>query len=278
MSIVETQAQLEAELVAQEQAVARHTIKVMKALLQGYININSVDLDALRQKVTNLNNLLDGDEATEGYQVFAALTQKLNTVEATSTQNAQAITALQGSLNTLISEANLRINGVETEGRDGRAALDLRITALSDQYTNHVASQLVKDAVQDQALVDHKLRIEALESAKVLHEARLQQLESDNTAEKADIEQLKLLLAAQTQALMAEKVRAEAAEEALRAEMVTERARTDGLVTQSASWATRQNVADADSAGAMAHCNTLWQEAGIPMPSGLAMPNGTVSP
>ena len=277
MATVDTQAQLEAELIAQEQATARHTIRVMKALLQGYIDVSEVDLDALRTKVTNLHNLLDGDEATEGYQVFAALTQKLNTVEATGQQNAQAITALQTSLNTLIAEANVRINGVEQESRDGRAALDVRITALSDQYTAHVTAQLIKDADQDTKIADHLVRIEALEAAKILHEARLAQLESDNTAERADIEQLKLLVEAQTTALVTEKTRAEAAEAAIRGELVTERNRVDGLVTQSAFFATRQNVADANSGGAMTYCNTLWAEAGIPMPSGLAMPNGTVS-
>lgn len=70
---------------------------------------------------------------------------------------------------------------------------------------------------------------------------------------------------------------AQNAEAAIQAELVAERARIDGLVTQAGTFATRQNVSDANQAGAMSAVSAMWDEAGIVMPAGLAMPDGSVS-
>lgn len=271
------QTTLEADFLAQEQAMARHTITVVKALISNALGLHEVDYQALANKVSSINSLLDGDEASEGYQAFAALITKLSTVEATSVANAAAIANLQAALTNQIATLTSRVDTVESEARTGRDALDARITTLNNQYTTHVASVLVKNAEQDTRLDDHQARIEALEASKVLVEARLATLETDNTANKSAIAQNATNLAAQSAALQSELLRAQTAEGALQSELATERARIDGLVTTSGDFATRQNVADAGEVGAMAFCNKLWSEAGIAMPAGLAMPDGTIS-
>lgn len=277
MMAVLTQAELEAEFLQQEQAAARHTITVVKALISNALQVHEVDFDALAAKVNSINTLLDGDEANEGYQAFAALTTKLNTLEATANNNAQSIANLQAALNNQIATLNNRVDTVESEARTGREALDARITALRTEYEGHVAAKLVADNGRDTRLDDHLARIEALEASKALVEDRLNTLETDNTANKSAISQLQTSLSAQTAALQQELVRAQQAEAELRSELETERARIDGLVTQSANFATRQDVSDANQAGATAFCTTLWAEAGITMPPGMTMPDGSVS-
>ena len=271
------QTTLEADFLAQEQAMARHTITVVKALISNALGLHEVDYQALADKVSSINSLLDGDEANEGYQAFAALNTKLSTVEATGIANAAAIATLQTALTNQIATLTSRVDTVEAEARTGREALDARITTLSNQYAAHVASVLVKNADQDTRLDDHQARIEALEASKVLIEARLATLETDNTANKSAIAQNATNLAAQSAALQAELLRTQTAEAALQSELATERARIDGLVTASGNFATRQNVSDANESGAMAFCAKLWAEAGITMPAGLGMPDGTTS-
>lgn len=277
MSEVNNQADLEASFVAQEQAMARHTITVVKALISNAMQVHEVDFSALAAKVQSINTLLDGDEANEGYQAFAALTTKLNTVEATGVNNSQAIANLQTALNTQIATMTTRVDEVEAEARTGREALDARITTLNNAYTAHVAAQLAKDNAQDGRLDDHQARIEALESSKVLIENRLATLETDNTANKSAIAQMQSTLTAQAAALQAELERAQAAEAQLQSELATERGRLDTIFSEKGAWATRQNVSDANQAGATAFCNALWTEAEIAMPAGLGMPDGSVS-
>lgn len=278
MTEINNQAEMEAALLAQEQATARHSIAVMKALIDNRLSLHEVDFDALTAKVNLINGVLDGDEQTEGFQIFAALSAKLDTVEATANNNAAAITALQNALNSQIATMTSRVDTVEEEARSGREALDARITALSESYSAHVAAQLTKDNTQNTRLDDHQARIEALESAKALHADRLALLETDNTANKTAIAQLLTTVAAQSEALNAEKARAEQVEAELRGEIATERSRVDQLVTDSQKYATRQNVANAKKGAATGFCNTLWAEAGLPMPSGMDMPDGSVSP
>lgn len=278
MAVVNSQTDLENELIAAEQAAARHSITVMKALISGALGLHEVDFTALKAKVDAIHNLLDGDELAEGYQTFAALTAKLDAVELKGNQNAAAITALQTSLTDQLATMDDRINTVESEARTGREALDARITALRTEYEAHVAAKLVTDNQQNTALADHLERIVALEASKALIEGRLGTLETDNTANKSAIAQIQTTLLAQADALQQELTRAQAAEAEIRAELATERARIDGLVTASGAYATRQNVADANVAGAMAFCNKMWEEAGIAMPAGLPMPDGTTSP
>lgn len=272
-----TEIQLEASLIAQEQATAAHTIRVMKALIDNRLSIHEVDFDALTAKVNAVNTLLDGDENTEGFQVFAALSTKLNTVEATANNNAASITNLQNALNSQIATLTGRVDQVEADGLTARTALDARITTLNDQYTTHVAAQLLKDNGQDTRLDDHQARIEALESAKILHDTRLADLETDNVVNKSAIAQLQTTTAAQTAALIAAQAASETESAAIRAELVTERSRIDALANASGHYATRQNVADASEAGASAYVAKLWADAGISMSTGLAMPDGSVS-
>jgi len=272
-----TQAELEAGLVAQEQASALHTITVVKAIVDNRLSLHDIDFDTLAANVNAINTLLDGDPDSAGYQAFAALTTKLNTVEATAGNNASAISALQSALTSQIATVNSRIDDVESASRTAREALDARISTLSDQYTSHVATQLAKDNAQNTSLDDHKLRIEALEAAKALHVSRLDFLETDNTANKSAIAQLVTTVAAQSEALQLEQQRAELAEAALRAELVTERARVDALESSNAAQPNRTEIVQANEASSMAFVDALWASAGIAMPSGLALPNGTVS-
>lgn len=277
MTDVNNQAELEAELLAHEQATARHTIRVVKALIDNRLSIHEVDFDALAAKVQSINTLLDGDESTEGYQAFAALTTKLNTVEATANNNTAAIANLQTALNNQIATLTTRVDTVESEARTAREALDTRITTLRSEYEAHVAAQLTANNQRDTRLDDHQARIDALESAKTLIEGRLATLETDNSANKSAITQIQTTLSAQADALQQELNRAQAAEAELRSELVTERARIDGLVTASGSFVTYQNAADANLSGATAFVQTLWADAGVAMPSGMTMPDGSTS-
>lgn len=266
------QTALEQQLIAYQQVEARHTIKVMKALIADAMGVHEVDFNALAQKVSSINALLDGDEQNEGYQAFAALSQKLNNVEASAANNAQAIANLQTALNNQIETLNTRINAVEKEGRDARKALDERITELSDQYTAHVAASLTKNNEQDTRLDDLTTRVQGLEAYKALVEGRISQLETDNTTNKSDIAQIKTALSTQAAALEQELTRAKAEEKALRDALAVERERIDDMQSQMGDFATRQNVADANKAGAGAFCNGLWSEAGITKPDDLPMP------
>ncbi len=272
-----TQAELEA-LAAQHQAAeARSMVKVVKAIVDNRLAMHEVDFDALTSKVSLINDLLDGDEQSEGFQAFAALSQKLANVELKGNQNSTAISALQAALNSEIESLSTRVDAVETEARSGREALDARITQLRSEYEAHVADKLAADNGRDTRLDDHKARIEALEASKSLVDGRLKTLEDDNTANKSAIGQIQSTLQAQANALQAELERAQAVEAELRSELETERARVDGLVTAQGSFATRQNVADASQAGAVAAISAMWDEAGIDMPAGVLMPDGSVS-
>lgn len=272
-----TQAELEAQLIAQQQAEARSMITIVKALIANQLQVHEVDFDALAQKVSNINTLLDGDEASEGYQAFAALTTKLNQVELKGHANEAAITAFQTAVNAQIAALTTRVEDVESEARTGREALDARITQLRTEYEQHVADKLASDNAQNTKLDDHLARIEALEASKLLVEGRLATLEGDNTANKSAIAGIQTTLQAQAEALQQELTRAQTVEAEIRAELATERARTDAVVTKQEEFATREDVANAGKAAAMAAVSAAWDESGIPMPAGLAMPDGSVS-
>lgn len=274
---VQNQSDLEAALIAQQQAEARQMITIVKALIAQSLQVHEVDFDALAAKVNSVNTLLDGDEANEGYQAFAALTAKLNTVEATGVNNTASIANLQNALNTQIATLNSRVDTVETEARTGREALDARITTLRSEYEAHVAAKLTADNTRDTRLDDHQARIEALEASKALIEGRLTVLETDNTANKSAIAGIQTSLSAQADALKQELQRAQAAELQLQTELATERGRIDQLTTNQASFATHQNISDANEQGATAFVNAAWAEAGITMPAGLPMPDGSTS-
>lgn len=274
---VNNQTELENALVAQEQATARQTIVVVKALIGQALQVHEVDFDALASKVSSINSLLDGDEANEGYQAFAALTAKLNTVEAQGNNNAQSITNLQNALNNEITALNTRVDEVENEARTGRESLDARITQLRTEYETSEAARIIADNGRDTRLDDHVERIIALEASKTLVEGRLTSLEADNTANKSAITQIQTTLLAQAEALQTELTRAQAAEAQLAQELGVERARIDQIYTEKGLWATRQNISDANEAGSNAAVVAMWAEAGLTMPAGLPMPDGSVS-
>jgi len=272
-----TQAELEASYLQQRQVEARHSIAVTKALIANALQVHEVDFDALAQKVNAIDTLLDGDEKKEGYQAFAALSEKLNTVEATANNNKQSIANLQTAINNQIATLTQRVDGVELEARTGREALDARITALRTEYEGNIEKQLIINSQTESLLNDHKLRIEALEASKALNESRIASLENDNTLNKSEISQLKTALAAQTEALKQELARSQQVEAEIRSALSTERQRVDQLVTDAQHYLTRDDADSANLVGATAYCNELWADAGLPMKSGLSMPDGTTS-
>jgi len=272
-----SQAALVGKMTEHKEAEARNMIAVIQALLDSRLGMHEVDLDALTAKVAAVNDLLDGDEQSEGFQKFAALTTKLANAELKGNQNAAAITALRNALNGEIAALGDRVDTVENEARTGREALDARITQLRSEYEAHVAKKLAEDNQRNTRLDDVTLRIGALEASKKLTEGRLAELESDRDQVKSDVLQIKTTLQAQAEGLQAELERAQAVEAELRTELETERSRLDGVVTKQGTFATRQDVANASEAASMAAVSAMWDEAGIPMPAGLPMPDGSVS-
>lgn len=240
-----TQAELEAQYVQAQQAEARQVVALVNAVVDNKISLQEVDLDALAAKVTRINNYFDGNSDLEGFQNFEAILSRLETVEGASTAQAQSIATLQTALNSAISTLNTRIGTVESEARTAREALDTRISGAEGRVT-------------------------ALETAKTGQDTRLATLEGKVSANET-------ALTGHASALSGEVARAQAAEQGLRDEIVTERGRIDSLVSDSGAYATRSNVAAASTSGSMAFANALWAAAGIAMPAGLPMPDGTTS-
>ena len=276
-AVVANEAELTAELIYQQESEARHTIRIVKALIDNRLSIHEVDFDSLAAKVSSINSLLDGDEANEGYQTFAALVARMDTMEIVGADNAQKVANLQTALTSQIASMTSRVDGVVADSEAARAQLAATMQTLRDEYEAHVAAKAQSDSDQNSTLDDHNARIEALESVKVLHADRLALLETDNVANKSQIAQLLTKTEANRVAIETETSRATAAEAVLRGDIAELAGKTAVLEGKAETFVTYQEASDAEAASTNANVVAMWAEAGLPIPAGLQMPNGTVS-
>lgn len=232
--------ELQNALIANQQAQAANTVALIEAIVDGRIGLVDVDLGELEIQVRAVKDLLDGDEASEGFQTFQNLVSRLGAVETTNTAQAEAITNLQNSLASQVTTINNRVDQVESDGNAARDALDGRVTTLEQGATAAAAARLAKDNEHDQKIGANETAI-------------------NNTG-----------------AALQDEATARVAGDTANSEAIgVERGRVDALTTQAGTFVTRSELDATMEASGQAFINTLW--AGRTRPSGLPNTDGSVS-
>lgn len=270
-----TQNELQNQFLQARQSEAAHLIALMESVVDGRLQITNTNISDIEAKINAVNTLLDGDPSSEGFQKFIALTTKIGQLETQSAEQQTAINSLLSTINNHITDVTARINQVEKDGQDARNALSTQLTQLEATVTAAAQARLTKDNEHDGKLADHETRIAANETKNAQQDQRLTDLESGQTTQNSDINALKSTAQNLENALNDEATARLAGDKTNADKLVIEQGRIDTLSTQAQTFATRQNVADAGLAGSNAFVAALW--AGRTMPSGLLMPDGSVS-
>lgn len=105
-----TTAQLRDNLIAQQQAEAANIVALMESVVDGRLAVVDVDMSALAAKIAAVNELLDGDETTEGFQAFQALVARVLALETSSSEQALLISGLRTDLDA----SGVRVTDLET--------------------------------------------------------------------------------------------------------------------------------------------------------------------
>jgi hypothetical protein len=232
--------ELQAQLIANNQAVAANTVALLTSIVDGRMNLHDVDFDDLTAKVTALNDLLDGDADNTGFQTFQSLVNRMTAVETDNIAQASAITALQTLVASQGATINARIDQVENDASSATSALDGRVTTLETNATASAAARMSKDNQHDSAIASLTTTAGNLEDA-----------------------------------VTAEATARVAADQVNTAAINAEKARVDALTTQASKFVTRQEIGNDLEAAGQAHINALW--AGRTRPAGLANTDGSVS-
>lgn len=235
-----TAAQLQAQLLQQQQAEAANIVALIEAIVDGRLTVTNADVGDLEAKIAALNTLLDGDENTEGYQAFQNLVARLLAVETKNTEQDAAIAALQTALAAQNTTLTNRINTVESEAAAARTLLDGRVATLETQTAASAAARLSKDNEHDAAIAGLETTVDNLEAA-----------------------------------ITAESGRAVAAEQANAAAIAVERGRIDAANVAAQEFVTRDELKTGTEAAATGFINRLW--AGRTRPAGLPNADGTTS-
>lgn len=235
-----TAAQLKDQLLQQQQAEAANIVALIEAIVDGRLNVTEADLGDLEAKITALNDLLDGDNNTEGFQAFQALVARLLAVETKNTEQDAAIAALQTSLAAQNTTLTTRINTVESEAQAARDLLDGRVSTLETQTAASAVARMSKDNEHDAAIAGLQTTATNLEAA-----------------------------------ITAESGRAVAAEQANADFIAVERARIDTANAVSQEFITRDELKAATEPAAQGFIARLW--AGRTRPAGLPNADGTTS-
>lgn len=235
-----TAAELQAQLLQQQQAEASNIVALINAIVDGRIGLVDVDMGALESKILALNELLDGDNNTEGFQAFQDLVARLVLVETKNSEQDTAIAALQASLAAQNTALTTRINTVESAAQAARTVLDGRISTLETQTAAAAAERLSKDNAHDAAIAGLQTTATNLEAA-----------------------------------ITAESGRAVAAEQNLNTAIGVERDRINALNTANAEFLTRDELDGSMGVAAQGFISTLW--AGRTRPAGLPNADGSVS-
>lgn len=242
-----TAAQLQAQLLQQQQAEAANIVALIEAMIDGRMAIHDVDFSALEAKVTMVNNLLDGDENTEGFQVFADLVNRVTQLETTTAAQATALAGLQSLVSTEIARLDAKIDTNKTDADADIAAANSRIDTVEAAAATEKTARLAKDT-------EHSGRLTANEAA-------------ISTAETA-------ITAAET-AIADEEAARIAGDAANATAIATEKARIDQINVEREQYITRPELDSSMGVSAQGFIDTLW--VGRTRPAGLPNADGTVS-
>lgn len=265
-----TKTQLTTEMQRLGALQANHIVAYIDGIVNGVMDITTAELEALKTAKNALMDLLDGDNATEGFQNFLALTSKVNAIELKGNDNAANIAALQALLTTTSEELTAQIEGVDTAAANARAEITARIDAHIAAYEVFKADRIAKQSATDAAIAEQQAKIEALEAKRLLNEARISTLETDNTANKAAIAGLRADLTATVDALNAQIAAEQEHKAELESSIASLAARVTDEEAKSATFVTRQEMADSKKAFATSFVGSLW--AGKTQPAGLTQP------
>lgn len=235
-----TTAELQANLIAQQQAEAANIVALIESVVDGRIAIVDVDLEALAAKVAAVNSLLDGDPTNEGFQAFIALVARVVALETASTEHGAAIALLQSALAAQGVALNTRIDDLDFNTSASLTLLGDRLTTAEAQVSAETLRSMSKDA-------EHDAGIASLNSTAI----SLQD------------------------ALTIEAGRALAAEVSLNDAVGVERARIDALAILNGNFVTRNELSADGQFSGQAFINRLL--AGKTRPGGLPNTDGTTS-
>lgn len=227
-----TQAQLDQNANLSGQKIIQHLKAYIQILLQEQYQLSEIDIEALKQKVQSIIKITDGDEDTEGFQIFNQLLADVDALKVDNASNKNRLAIIESNLVTLETTLTDRINKVET---GVKAEIDIerqRITKLSTTVTQEVSRSLAKDNAHDSA-------IEGLQKT------------TDNLSD----------------ALQAEATRATTRENENSTAIGVERGRVDTLNQTVQAFATRTNCDNFLTAFCVGARDELW--AGRTMPKGL---------
>lgn len=138
--------------------------------------LQTTDLNAKLALLEEINNILDGDNATAGFQAWQSEVAKLNQLVSDLSDTRSDVTALQGAvsgiqanLNNLSATLSQRItdevDALNESINNKDTATNTRIDALSEQVANDKITQAQKDSAQDSALATEKGRIDGVVQA-----------------------------------------------------------------------------------------------------------------
>lgn len=148
--------------------------------------MNTTDLTAKLELLNQINNILDGDEASEGFQAWQASLNQLNDLASRVTTNEQETATLKGqyqtvtaNLTTLSSTLSQRITDevavLNKTITDKDAATNKRIDDLETARDLEKIAQVEKDANQSGAIGQVDAKVDsAIESIETEAQARVE--------------------------------------------------------------------------------------------------------
>lgn len=251
-----------------------HLKEYIQLFMQDSFDLQQIDINDLTQKITNLNNVLDGDNTSEGFQIFMQLQQAVQNLQSSDAAQAAAITNLQSALATATADLTARINQVESDAQAARDAINARVSTLENQHTAFVQATLAKDNTQDTTLANHETRITALEASQATQDGKISALEASDTQQAAKIAALETAQGNLENALTAESNRAQAAEQNLQTQVTNNTSRIDALQATAGDFVTRTGADSLFVAFVAGGITELWK--GRTQPAGLPQPNAVV--
>lgn len=105
-----TTAQLRDQLIAQQQAEAANIVSLIESIVDGRLAVTDVNMSDLAAKISAVNELLDGDPNTEGFQTFQAAVARVLALETASAEHALLI----GGLRTDLTALGMRVTALES--------------------------------------------------------------------------------------------------------------------------------------------------------------------
>lgn len=232
------------QLESNENMLGAGLMQHLKSYIQLFVSetaaLQNVDIEALSTKVGQIIDTVDGDPDSEGYQQFQGLLNDVTALKADNTTNKQRLLAVETALNTLEAAWKAEVARVESESKARDAALGVRIDGVETTIADYASARINKD-------VEHDGKIAALEAGQ----------------------------ATIIESIQAEVQRALAKEAVLNDSIAANKADIDAIKVREADYATRDNVGSGMAAFCTGAIGEIWK--GRVMPTGLPMPDGTIS-